>query len=135
MAVMDQPSHPLVEPLRKAYEAMVRGEFEPMRRLFWPDCVLHIPGATPLSGEIHGWDEAVKWAAKTFERGGRTYSEDIISIVASDRWAFMFTTYRAEREGRKVEDRCVNVYRLRDGRVAEMWVLVGDERAFNKIYG
>jgi len=133
--MIGEQAHPFVEAIRNAYEAAYRGQFEPMGKLFWPDCVLHVPGATPLSGEVHGWDEGVKWAKKLIQRGGRTYSEDIISIVASDHWAFMFTIYRAERKGRKLEDRSVNVYRLRDGRVAEFWVLLGDCSVFDQIFG
>jgi uncharacterized protein len=132
---MQGQSHPFAVAIREAYEAAFHGDLEPTRRLFWPDCVIHVPGSTPVSGDIRGWDEAVKWSAQMFERGGKSYFEDVVSTVASDHWAFMFTIYHAERKGRRLEDRSVNVYRLRDGRVAEMWVLLGDCEVFNEIFG
>ena len=125
----------IVEALRKSYEAAFRGDVEPLHQLFWPDCVMHVPGRTPISGDVNGWDESMKWAARFFERGGRTFGEEVVDVVADQNWAFMLTTYHAERSGRKIEDRSVNVYRLRGGRVAEMWVLLGDSTVFDEIFG
>jgi len=126
---------PIAEALWKSYEDAFHGNTEPMRKLFWPDCVMHVPGSTPISGEVRGWDESIRWAARFFERGGKTFGEEIVSVVADHHWAFMLTIYHAERNGRRIEDRSVNVYRLRDGKVAEMWVLLGDCRVFNEIFG
>lgn len=125
----------IADDLWKSYEAAFHGDMEPMRKLFWPDCVMHVPGKTPISGDVRGWDASVRWAAQFFQRGGKTFGEDIVSVVADKHWAFMLTVYHAERKGRRIEDRSVNVYRLRDGRVAELWVLLGDCRVFEEIFG
>lgn len=129
------PEHPMAKALRESYAAAFRGDLEPYRKLCWPDFVMHIPGRTPISGDVHGWDESVRWVQRFFERGGKTFSEEVISVAASDDWAFMLTNYHAERKGRKVEDKSVNVYRLKDGRVAEVWVLLGDHGVFEEIFG
>lgn len=113
----------------------MRGDPEPMRKLTWPDAVMHFPGQTPLSGDFRGWDETVRWAQRLFEHVGKTYSEDVISVVADDEWAFMLTSYHVERQGRKLQDRSVNVCRLRDGRIAETWALVGDYKVFEAVFG
>ena len=128
------PSNPVAAGLKSAYEAVLHGDLGPLRKYLWPDCVLHVPGRTSISGEIRGWDAAERWSTQFFQRGGTTYGEDIISVVADDHWAFLMATYHAERNGRKLEDRSVNVFRLRDGRVAEMWVLVGDCKIFDEIF-
>jgi len=133
--VVTVSSHPMAKALRESYEAMFRGDLEPSRKLFWADCVMHIPGRTPISGDVHGWDESVRWGQRFFERGGKTFGEEVLGVVADDDWAFMLTNYHAERNGRKVEDKSVNVYRLKDGRVAETWVLLGDNRVFEQIFG
>lgn len=129
------PEHPMAKALRESYAAAFRGDLEPYRVLCWPDFVTHIPGRTPISGDVHGWDESVRWIQRFFGRGGKTFSEEVISVAATDDWAFMLTNYHAERKGRKVEDKSVNVYRLKDGRVAEVWVLLGDQRVFDEIFG
>ena len=134
MMMEDRP-HPFAEALRRGYEAAFHGDPEPMRKLFWPDCVIHVPGSTPISGDVHGWDEASRWSARFFQRGGPSFFEDIVGVVSSDHWAFMFSIYHAERKGKKLEDRNVKVFRLRDGRVAEMWLLLGDCRVFDEIFG
>jgi len=128
-------SHPMAMALREAFEAMMRGDMEPQHRLTWPDAVIHFPGQTPVSGDVHGWDEIVRWGQRLFERGGTTYGEEVLSVVADDDWAFMLTNYFAERNGRKVQDKSVNVYRLRDGRIAEIWALFGDFKVLEAIFG
>lgn len=125
----------MAKALREAYQAMFRGDMEPHRKLCWPDMVTHIPGRTPISGDVHGFDEVLRWGQRFFERGGKTFSEEVISVAATDDWAFMLTNYHAERNGRKIEDKSVNVYRLKDGRVAEIWALLGDQRVFEEIFG
>jgi len=133
--VVDMPSHPMAKALREGFEAMFRGDLEPQRKLTWPDAVMHFPGKTPLSGDIRGWDEIVRWGQRFFERAGNTYGEEVISVVADDDWAFMLTNYHAERNGRKLQDKSVNVYRMRDGRIAEIWALFGDFKVLEEIFG
>ena len=128
-------AHPMAKAYRESFDAMMRGDPEPMHKLTWPDAVLHFPGQTPLSGDIRGWDETMRWAQRFFERVGRTYGEEVVSVVADDEWAFMLTRYHAERNGRKVQDQSVNVCRLREGRIAETWVLVGDSKVFQEVFG
>lgn len=133
--VIGMTSKPVAKALRESFEAMMRGDIEPMHKLTWPDAVMHFPGQTPLSGEVRGWDEIVHWAQKLFERVGKTYGEEVIDVVADDDWAFLMTNYHAERHGHKLQDRSINVCRLRDGRIAETWVLVGDNKVFEAVFG
>ena len=128
-------AHPIAQALKHSYEAAFRGDVNPLEALFWPDYVMHVPGHTPISGDVHGWDEGLKFLSRLFERGGKTFSEEVIRVVADDHWAFMLTNYHAERKGRRIEDKSVNVYRLRDGRVAEMWALLGESKVFDEIFG
>jgi len=128
-------SHPMAKALRDAFEAMMRGDMEPQHKLTWPDAVIHFPGQTPLSGDVRGWDEIVRWGGRLFERGGKTYGEEVLSVVADDDWGFLLTHYYAERNGQRVQDKSVNVYRFRDGRIAEIWALFGDFRVLDAIFG
>ena len=102
-------SHPMAQALKESYEAAFRGDPKPMEALFWPDCVIHVPGHTLISGDVHGWTESLKWLARFFERGGKTFSEEILAVVADDNWAFMLTNCHAERMGRRIEDKSANV--------------------------
>ena len=125
----------MAQALKESYEAAFRGDPKPMEALFWPDCVIHVPGHTLISGDVHGWTESLKWLARFFERGGKTFSEEVLAVVADDNWAFMLTKCHAERMGRRIEDKSVNAYRLRDGRVAEIWALLGESKVFDEIFG
>jgi uncharacterized protein len=126
--------HPIAAALRDSYQAALHGDVEPLRKLFWPDCVMHVPGHTPISGDVRGWDESLKWNATFVERAGKTFGEEVIDVVADNDWAVMLTNYHAERNGRRIEDKSANVYRLREGRVAEMWVLLGESKVFDEIF-
>ena len=128
-------SHPMAKAIRESYGAAFRGDPEPLRRLYLTDVVMHFSGKTPLSGDVRGLGEFRQWAKRFFERAGRTYGEEVISVVADDDWAFMLTVYHAERDGRRVEDRAVEVYRLRDGRVVETWSFVGDPDVQQQVFG
>jgi len=128
-------SHPMAKALKDSYEAMLRGDVEPSRKLYWPDFVMHVPGRMPISGDVHGWDEVLRWDQRFFDRVGKTWHEEVLSVVANDDWAFMLLDYHVELNGRKVEDKGVQVYRLKNGRVTEMWVFVGDSKVFDEMFG
>lgn len=68
------------------------------------------------------------------ERAAGTFREDLVDVVANDETAFQLVTYRAERNGRSIQDRSVNVYRMSEGRVVECWVLFGDTQGFDEFW-
>ena len=127
-------SHPNAAAIRKAFDAFMRGDLESARRLFAPDVLWHVSGRGPLSGDFRGFDEIARWGGQLMERAAGTFREDLVDVVANDETAFQLVTYRAERNGRSIQDRSVNVYRMSEGRVVECWVLFGDTQGFDEFW-
>jgi len=126
--------HPNAEAIRRGFTAFMKGDLDSARRLFTPDVVWHVAGRGVLSGEFRGFDAIAGWGAKLAELSGGTFREQLVDLVADDDWAFQLVTFQAERWGRKIEDRSVNVYRMMGGRIAECWVLFGSERGFDEFW-
>lgn len=123
--------HPNAEAIRSGFAAFMRGDLDSARPLFAPEVVWHVSGRGSLSGDLRGFDEIAHWGGQLMERSDGTFREDLVSIIADDTMAFQLVTYRAERNGRTIEDRSVNVYRMSRGTVVECWVLFGDEQGWD----
>jgi ketosteroid isomerase-like protein len=127
-------THPNAEAIRRGFEAFMRGDVEAARPLFAPDVVWHVSGHGPLAGDFHGFDDIARWGGELVARSGGTFREELLHVIADDAWGYQLATFRAEREGRKIEDRSVNVFRMHNGRVLECWVLFGDPAAFDAFF-
>jgi ketosteroid isomerase-like protein len=119
--------HPMAEKIQKGFEATMHGELNALRALYADDFVCHVPGRCDLSGDLHGYDEVVQWFTRIVDRSGGTFQEESLAVVADDDWAFQLTTFHAEREGNEIRGRSVNTYRIRDGRIAEVWAFFDTE--------
>ena len=126
--------HPNEHVIRKGFDAFMRGDMETARTIFQPNVVWHVAGRGPLSGDYRGFEEIARWGGQLFERSGGTLREEIATIVANEGWAVQVAYYQAERNGRKIRDQTVNVYRMVDGRVSECWVYFSDVKAFDEFW-
>lgn len=127
-------SHPNEVAIRKAFGAFMRGDIESGRPMFSPDVVWHISGRGALSGDFRGFDEVVLRSAPLIDRRAGAFQEDLVDVFADDKMAVQSVTYRAERDGRTIEDRSVNIYRMQDGVVVECWVVFSDSQGFDKFF-
>ena len=127
-------AHPNEVLIRNAFNASLSGNVAPLRSMIDPEISWHVSGHGPLSGDVNGFDALVAWGAQLFERSGGTWHEEILEIVANDDTAFMRSTYRSRRGERSIEDQSVNVFRIREGRIVECWVLFGDQYGFDEFW-
>jgi uncharacterized protein len=127
-------SHPNETLIRNAFAASLRGDLVPLRSMLGPEIVWHVAGRGPLSGDFRGFAAVMAWGAQLFERSGGTWQEEILEVMANDTNAFMETVYRARRGPRSIEDRRVNTFRIRDGRIVESWVFFGKPYEFDEFW-
>lgn len=120
--------------IRKGFDAFMRGDMETARSIFHPDVTWHVAGRGPLSGDYRGFDAIAGWGSQLFERSGGTFSEELVDVLANDSWATQISRYRAERQGRRIEDQSVNVYHMVGGRVKECWVYFSDVKRFDEFW-
>ena len=55
-------------------------------------------------------------------------------ILANDTHAVVLARATAERDGKRLDDKGVNVWHLRDGKVTEQWLHPGDQYASDEFF-
>ena len=128
-------AHPNEELLRKGYEAFARGDMDTVRSLFSEDIVWHAPGRNQMSGDFRGVDEVLGTFAKTFELTGGTFKIEIHSIVADDEHAVVMARATAEHGGKRLDDKSVQVWHVKDGKATEQWLYSSDPYAADEFWG
>lgn len=113
--------------LRDSYAALGRGDMDTIRRIFAPDCVLHIPGNNPLSGEKHGIDEAVGYFGELMTRSEGTFVIDLHQVMTNDDYVVAFHHETGRKGGLVLDNQLSVVSRIQNGRPQEIWVFYFDQ--------
>jgi ketosteroid isomerase-like protein len=119
-------AHPNEEIVRSGFDAFAKGDVDTLRQLFDQDAIWHVPGRSPISGDHRGLDAILGFLARTMELTGGTFRADVHDVVANDEHAVALYVTRGEREGRTLESRDVLVSHIRNGKLAEAWLLSAD---------
>jgi ketosteroid isomerase-like protein len=127
--------HPNEDLTRKGYEAFGKGDMQTVSDLFADDIVWHVPGRSSLSGDYKGKDQVFGLFARLVELTGGTFRLELHDVLANDDHAVVLAESHAEREGRVLNDRGVNVLHLSDGKVTEFWGHAGDTYAVDEFWG
>ncbi len=134
-------AHPNVARIRRAYEAFRAGDADTIRNLLADDLVWHIPGRHRFSGNhnkatiMATYEKTMPEFSKTGEAVISTFNIEVEDIVATDEWAFARVHWNHTRDGKRFDQRGVEVYRLdADGRIAEFWAFMGDTVAFDDFF-
>jgi uncharacterized protein len=127
-------AHPNEEAVRRGFDAFAKGDMDTLRELFDQDAVWHVSGRNPLAGDYRGMDEILASFARTMEVTGGTFRADLHDVVANDEHAVALYVTRGEREGRTLEDKSVLVSHMRNGKIAEAWLLDVDPYAADEFF-
>jgi uncharacterized protein len=127
-------AHPNEELVRKGYDAFARGDMDTLRELFDPEIVWHFPGRSSLAGDHRGPDAVLGFFGRTMELTAGTFRVEVHDVVADDRHAVGMHLATGEREGRRLEDREVLVFHVRDGRVVEVWQYIEDQYTYDEFF-
>ena len=127
-------AHPNEEIVRSGFDAFAKGDVDTLRQLFDQDAIWHVPGRSPISGDHRGLDAILGFLARTMELTGGTFRADVHDVVANDEHAVALYVTRGEREGRTLESRDVLVSHIRNGKLAEAWLLSADLYAVDEFF-
>jgi uncharacterized protein len=128
-------AHPNEDLIRRGYEAFSTGDMETIASLLSEDVVYHIGGSSQLAGDYRGPQEVIGLFIRIFELSGGTFHIDLDDVLANDVHGVGLYTGHGEHEGRTLESREVNVFRLADGKVTEIWNYVDDQDAVDRFFG
>ena len=80
------------------------------------------------------WTRSFGFLARTMELTGGTFRAEVHDVVANDEHAVAIYVTRGEREGRTLESRDVLVSHIRNGKLAEAWLLSADLYAVDEFF-
>ena len=106
-----------------------------VRKVLTDDIAWHVPGTNAIAGDYRGIDEVLDYFARRRELADRTFRmhpRDIL-VGDGDRVAAL-TDGTAVIDGIERQWSTVGLYRIREERVAECWLLPLDPAAFDAIW-
>lgn len=121
--------HPNVVLLKDGYTAFAKGDMEIIRSLLADDIVHRIPGRGPLAGEYRTAEEVLGLYVRLFELSGGTFRAEPYALMANDEYGTALVHTYAERPGRVLHGRSVELFRIRDGRITEIRTVPEDQYA------
>ena len=128
-------THPNVDLIRRYSAALTAGRAADALPFYADDLVLHIPGRSPHAGTFHGQDAVLAYYTRLFrDTDGRFEPLGVDDILASDTHAASLVRWRVERNGRSMDIDRVVIYRIDDGRIAEIWVRDWDQYAYDELF-
>lgn len=122
--------------LHAAQAAFYAGEDDAaVRDVLTQDIAWHIPGENAIAGDYHGIDEVLAYFARRRDLADRTFRMHPRDILVGDGdHVAALTDGTAVIDGVDREWSTIGLYRIRDDRVAECWLLPLDPAAFDAIW-
>ena len=128
-------AHPNIELMRRYSAALQAGQAAAALPFYAEDLVLHIPGRGAHSGTFTGQDAVLDYYTKVFQATeGRFEPLGVDDILASDDHAASLVRWRVHRGDRTLDIDRVVVYRIADGKIAEIWVHDRDQYAYDEFF-
>jgi ketosteroid isomerase-like protein len=135
-ATTNQPATPEMiateqnaELLRAGYAAFARGDLAAMGEIFSPDAVWHVQRLGILSGDHVGFPAILQFFGRTMEISRGTFRIDILEVLANENSSAAVVRSQGQRDGLTLDDRQIQHFHIRDGRVVEVWQYPGDVEA------
>ena len=125
-----------IELVRSYFDAIAKGDFETVGKIFADDIVWHQPGNGSLSGTHRGKEAVYALLGRFMERSGGSFRIDSVGPLMSqgDRVATPLH-FSAEKPGASMTMSGVDVLRIEDGRICEVWLFSEDQAAEDAFWG
>lgn len=119
-----------------AIELFHAGKVELMRHMLAEDVLWKVPHQNPLAADIVGIENVLTFFRRVQEETDGTFSAEVLEIAATERAVFCMMHVRASRRGNKLDQKVVNVWRLRpeDGKVVERELFMEDQPASDEFW-
>ena len=128
-------AHPHEDLVRETFAASGRGDIGALRDQYFADGIrLHYPGRSPLAGDYDGIVQVLGFFGRAVELSGGTFRTELHDVIANDEHTVALFTARADRDGRRLEDRIVEVFHICDGKAAEAWIYPADLYASDEFW-
>jgi ketosteroid isomerase-like protein len=119
--------HPNIDLVLGVYGAYMNGDRDAVLAALAPDVLWHNSGDDPTAGTLVGPDAVLAYLLG--EDHMEDYKLDVVDILVSDRRVAIIATASGRRGNVPFTNEFVQIVRLEDGRVAEVWNYNWDQRA------
>jgi ketosteroid isomerase-like protein len=108
------------ELVRRGYAAFSSGDMATLTELFAENAAWHVPGESPLSGPKEGRDSIFAFFGEIMSVSGGTFKVTLDDVVGGETYTVALHHSHAERNGKVLDQKAANVFRILDGRVTEV---------------
>lgn len=121
---------------RRAIELFHAGRVELMRGMLAEDIIWKLPNKNPLATDIKGVDAVLDFFRRVHAETNGTFRAEVLDLVANESAVFCLMRLRAERQGKELNQKVVNVWRLRpgDGKVYQRELYMEDLTASEEFW-
>src|SRR4051794_12636273 len=117
--------------MRRYLAAMESGDREAAFAFYADDLVAHVPGRSALAGVLRGREAFAAYVREVVSRVDDIELELVDMLAGAERVALLLRERLRGPTG-EIEIRRANVYRIRDGRIAEIWIHEADQYAIDE---
>jgi len=119
--------------VKKFYECYASGDLETLRNeVVAPDISWHIPGHHPLAGTKHGVEEVVAFFTQLAKSN---FKAEVLFLGGNDEYVVDCHRGWGENGDAKVDMNWCLLYRIRDGKIAEVQNFAGDQHEADRFFG
>ena len=130
-----RPDELIAELHRRQGEMYTGGAVEPVLELLAPDIVWHVPGTSPIAGEHRGRDGVAAYFALRRSLARATMRMHPGPLLVDGEAVVQLVDGTAVLGGpEEVRWRTAGVYRIRDGLVAEVWLVPLELALFDQLW-
>jgi uncharacterized protein len=120
--------------VRKAYDALGKGDIPKVLSAFADDIQWHELGSSPLSGEYKGKQEVLGFFGKLMELSEGTFHLRIEEVLGNDRYVLALVEEHGERDGKTLAVDAVHVWKINNNTATEFWCYPADQNAFGEFF-
>jgi len=120
---------------RRTADGFRARDSEALAQLIADDVVWHVPGGTPLAGDIQGVDALFRWFERLHQVTRGTFKLREHDVLASEDHVVALSDMSSERDGHRVNVNVVSVMHFRDGLQRERWFHPSDPVAWDSLLG
>jgi ketosteroid isomerase-like protein len=127
--------HPNAAAYRRTADAFRARNTEALAELIDHEVVWHVPGTTPLAGEVVGREALFRWFDRLHEVTEGTFTLKEHDVLGTDDHVAALSDMSAAKNGSRVSVNVVSVMHFREGRQLERWFLPSDLAAWDAMLG
>jgi uncharacterized protein len=118
----------------RGYKAFADGNLPELLALMDGNVTWHIPGNNLISGAYRGQEQVAGLIAKSAEMTGGTLRFEIKDTLANDERVVILATLSATRHGTAHTQQVVHLWRVADGKIAELRGYADDQAAEDRFW-